>query len=146
MNAPGDSVPAAVRVRFVGWVGCEPLRGGRDWRLSGQVRAANGAEARQLLLSGVEPAEAAALPAQLQQLEVQVNAHERGGYRLQLLSADGRFSLRVRALQLHRDASAQFFRAVTPVPVPWHTRALWALLLTLLRVPVVSRRLIRSSQ
>ncbi len=49
-------------------------------------------------------------------------------------------------MQVHRDASADFFRAVRPVRVPWRTRAFWALLLTLLRAPLVSKRLIRSAE
>ncbi len=46
-----------------------------------------------------------------------------------------------RALRLHRDASRAFFGAVPPMPVPRLTRAAWAALLLLLRLPLVSRLL-----
>jgi hypothetical protein len=141
---------------FAGAVACESLRGGRDLRLSGLARHADaGGDAdvapqpAQLLLCEVRPTPgASALPILLHELIARVCANPEsagGGVSLQLAALEGVFVVGARAARLHRDASQPFFRVVPPPRVPLRTRAGWALLLTLLRLPPLYKRLIRSA-
>lgn len=67
------------------------------------------------------------LPAQLQ--EVRVVALGADGYGL--LTAQGKWALRAAAVHVHRDVSAQFYRALPPRGVPLAKRCMWALVLRL---------------
>jgi hypothetical protein len=58
-----------------------------------------------------------------------------GLHRYRIESQELNVELQSRSLQLHRAAGAELFGAVPPARVPWHVRAGWGLLLSLLRVP-----------
>ena len=70
----------------------------------------------------------------------------RCAYRLQLEAREGRLGMQVDALHWHRDAANAFYGALPKVTLPALTRFGWAALLTLLRVPLVARRLSRPTQ
>jgi hypothetical protein len=153
------SPPIGLLAEFAGAVACESLRGGRDLRLSGRALARNtdgggqgnaAPQPAQLLLCEVRPTPgASALPTLLHELIARVCAAPQsagGGVSLQLAALEGVFVVGVRAARLHRDASQPFFRVVPPPRVPVRTRAGWALLLRLLRLPPLYKRLIRSSK
>ena len=151
------SPPTGLLAEFAGAVACESLRGGRDLRLSGRALARNtdgggqnnaAPQFAQLLLCEVLPSSGGALPTLLHELIARVCAappSAGGGVSLQLAALEGVFVVGVRAVRLHRDASQRFFRVVPPPRVPVRTRAGWALLLRLLRLPPLYKRLIRSS-
>jgi hypothetical protein len=145
-DSPG-SPASRMLVEFTQDVACEPFTAGRDWRCSGLARASDGSlQPCELLLSAAQlPAGGPAPPARLQDVSVrlvtQAEASE-PGVCLTLGAREGVFVVRARAMQLHRDAAQSFFRAVPPARVPLATRCAWALLLTLLRLPVVARRLV----
>jgi hypothetical protein len=128
-------------------------------RLSGRALARNTDAGRQgnaapqfaqLLLCEVRPTPGASpLPALLHEVIAAVGANTEsagGGMRLHLAALEGEFAVEARAVRLHRDASQPFLRVVPSPRVPVRTRAGWALLLLLLRLPPLYKRLIRSSQ
>jgi len=47
----------------------------------------------------------------------------------------GSWTVRARALLLHRPAAEAFFAAVPPPPLRWRTRLLWSALLAVARIP-----------
>lgn len=128
---------------FEGPVQClvQPRAG--DWRLRGQLRsedAGRAAAPAELLLSGVRPvASAQALPPRLHELRVQALVSPRVG--LQLQAHEGSYSLELEAVRLHHDPSRNFYQALPRIALPRRTRIAWTALLTLLRVPLVSRLL-----
>lgn len=145
---------------FEGPVECAgPLRTDR-WRLCGRLaalQAGGKAGAAELLLSGVHlPGPLQGLPAKLHDLRVQAIPEARTAagestarpapWRLELESRDLTLTLQVDSVHLHRDASQAFFSAVPGAVLSSRTRLGWALLLTLLRVPLVARLINRSSQ
>jgi len=113
-----------------------------DWRLRGRLRSEDGARPAapaELLLSGVRPtASAQILPSRLHELRVQGLVSGPG---LQLQAREGSYSLEPEAVRLHHDPAGSFYQALPRVGLPRRTRVAWAALLTLLRVPLVSRLL-----
>lgn len=149
-EAPG-SPTSRLLVEFADAVTCEPLPASRGWRCAGLARATDDSlQTCELLLSAVQlPAGGAAPPARLHELVVRLLPAADlpvAGLCLALRAREGLFVVQARAMQLHRDASQGFFRAVPPVRVPIATRCGWALRLLLLRLPLVARRLIRSTE
>jgi hypothetical protein len=135
---------------FEGPVQCVAQPHSGDWRLRGRLRSADAGKPSasvELLLSGMRSvASVPRLPPRLNELRVQLVANlpqERGAYRLQLGAREGSFVLEVQALRVHHDVSRSFYHALPRIPLPPLTRAGWAVLLTLLRVPLVSRLLNR---
>ena len=113
---------------------CEP--GPLGLTLSGAT--AQGSGTLFLAFRGEAPA---GLPAQLQ--SPQVHEIEPGTYRI--ASARGQWTFDARAHFLHRDASAVFYAAIPPRPVPWHKRLFWRLILALAGSPA-GRLLARRGQ
>lgn len=113
-----------------------------DWRLRGRLRSEDGRPAApaELLLSGVRPAATAQiLPPRLHALRVQGLASPGSG--LQLEAHEGSYRLTADAARLHHDPSHSFYQALPRIALSRRTRLAWAALLTLLRVPLVSRLL-----
>lgn len=137
---------------FEGPVQCRAQPRAGDWRLRGRLRSAQAgkpAASAELLLSGVRfTASAQALPSRLHELRVRTTETTQArlprGRRAQGLSfqaREGAFTLEVEALRVHHDVSQSFYHALPRIALPRLTRAAWATLLTLLRVPLVSRLL-----
>jgi hypothetical protein len=124
---------------FEGPVQCLAQPRAGDWRLRGRLRSANAgkhAPPVELLLSGVRcAAPALPLPPRLHELRVQA------GVVLELSAREGSFILEVEALRVHHDVSRSFYRALPRISLSLLTRAGWATLLTLLRLPFISRLL-----
>ena len=56
---------------------------------------------------------------------------EQGEKRYRVRSAAGAWEISARAVHLHREIAAEFYRAIPPRPVPCIRRALWRIVLTL---------------
>jgi hypothetical protein len=144
-----DAPPGSLQ--FEGPVQCFAQPRAGDWRLRGRLRsvaAGRPAAPAELLLSGVRSASAQALPARLYELRVSTTESSeaallqgRRAHELRLEAREGRFTLQVEALRVHHDVSQSFYHALPRIALPRLTRAAWAALLTLLRVPLVSRLL-----
>lgn len=116
-------------IAFEGPVQCEAAQGAANLVLRAGLT--------QLLFSG---ASGAALPARLDNVRViEIAGDAQDGLRRFRIESPGlTLALQARHVQLHRDAAAEFYRAVPPVQVPLRLRLGWALLLTALRVPGVA--------
>jgi hypothetical protein len=141
--------PSPRTLVFEGPVQCVAQPRAGDWRLRGRLRSeaaaapAAPAAPAELLLSGVRASGAAqALPPRLHELRVHAQApHVPAGYGLHLEALEGSYDLELEALRLHHDASQGFYQALPRTALPRLTRAGWAALLMLLRVPLVARLL-----
>lgn len=135
---------------FEGPVHCLAQPRDADWRLRGRLRSEGTdkpAVAAELLLSGVRSAAPALpLPPRLHELRVHpitdVPEAPRA-FRLKLEAREGGFMLEVEALRVHHDVARPFYAALPRIRLPRLTRIGWAALLTLLRVPLISRRLLK---
>ncbi|MGH8231318.1 MAG: hypothetical protein ACRESY_05805, partial [Steroidobacteraceae bacterium] len=107
-------------------------------RADGAVNLVLAGDATELLFEG---ATAVSVPAQLRGARVLEIADLSGDgvhaarRRFRIEAAGVNIELQARAVQVHRDASAEFFRALPPPHVPLRVRLGWWLLLSLLRVP-----------
>ena len=72
----------------------------------------------------------AGLPARLDDALVDLTG-EKGEKRYRVSSAAGAWEISARAVHLHREIAAEFYRAIPPRPAPFIRRALWGLVLTL---------------
>jgi hypothetical protein len=140
---------------FDGPVQCLAQPRAGDWRLRGRLRseaAGDSSRPAELLLSGVRAATPTQpLPRCLHDLRLQVVVGPEGdrdeaAMTLSLAAREGSFTLEVEALRVHYDVSQSFYPALPRVVLPLLTRAAWAALLTLLRVPLLSRLLNRPAQ
>ena len=132
---------------FTGTVDCLPCGDGR-WRLRGRLRSGAADDAQdtvELLLTGVrlQPG-VSCLPSRLH--ELCIRAGDGTPQTLQLAAREGCFDLEVDRAALHRDVGALFFRAVPGIPPARSTRLGWAVLLTLLRLPLVARLASRAGE
>jgi hypothetical protein len=121
-------------VKFTGSVECRQSSGVRCITLVGRNQAG---EQIHLSLLGVAAAD---LPARLQAAEVERAEGER--YRI---SAEGRTWMLSGRGFVHSDASAAFYAALRPRPVPLVKRVLWRFALAAARTRVVQWWLARSS-
>lgn len=120
---------------FRGLVECRRGFGAIALQLRGVQREADGVT--DVLFAGATAA-LPALPAQLHDARVlQLPA----SFRIE--SLEGVFTLQARSIQLHRAVAARFFQAVPPASVALRVRLGWTLLLSMLRVPGMSRLLER---
>jgi hypothetical protein len=156
--ADSGSEPAVAAWRFEGTVHCRAQPRAGQWRLRGRLAARRGEQApaeAELLLTGVRPTPPTQqLPATLQGLHVQVqsptllSANSGDGRAapqlLRLQTPEASMSLQVNSVHLQRDASRAFYHAVPGAALPRLTRYGWTLLLTLLRLPLLSRLIDRS--
>jgi hypothetical protein len=120
---------------FRGEVQCQRETGAVQWRLTGADR--DGGGTLEVMLCGVAGPE---LPTRLADAELYV----RGGPEnpsWELRGGGAALVFSARAVQVHRDASSAFTRALPPILAPWTVRAGWVLLLDALRVPGVMRLL-----
>lgn len=107
-------------------------------RADGAVNLVLSGDATELLFEG---ATAVAVPAQLrgarvlEVADVAGDGAAAGRRRFRIEAAGLKIDLQARAVQLHRDAAAEFFGAVPPPRVPLRVRLGWWLLLWLLRIP-----------
>jgi hypothetical protein len=145
------TAPPRELISFAGSVSCERLAGAIGVRLRGRAQrpaaqSGDSSGAVELLFS--EVAAGGALPPLLHAPQV-FELSESDGSRLRnflVQAQEGRFVLQARSLQLHRDCSASFYRALPREPVPVSMRFGWRLLLGLLRVPGISRLIARRHQ
>jgi hypothetical protein len=71
---------------------------------------------------------ASSVPAMPEALEdATVEQLETGRYRVR--SGKREWIIAARSAHLHREVSANFYRAITPRPVPWHKRLFWRVVL-----------------
>jgi hypothetical protein len=110
----------------------------RCTRAAGAVNLVLSGGATELLFEGAT--EQAPLPAQLRAARVlevsDTSASAAAGRRaFRIETSNLSIELQARAVQLHRDAAVEFFRAVPPPRVPSRVRLGWWLLLSLLRLP-----------
>jgi hypothetical protein len=125
---------------FEGDVQCGPCNAVINLWLRGRVRTPSGASDVDLFFSG---ASVLTLPPLLHETRVlELDTDPGGLHRYRIESRELNVDLQARSLQLHRAAGAQLFGAVPPTRVPWHVRAGWALLLSLLRLPGVGHLLL----
>jgi hypothetical protein len=122
---------------FHGNAQCRRESGAIEWSIRGLDRDTGAG--LEVLLSG---AAALQLPAELAAAELHV-LEESGNARWELRANGRAYPLAVRAVQVHRDCAAAFAAALPRKVAPWTTRALWWLLLGLLRVPGMARLLHR---
>jgi hypothetical protein len=119
-------------------------------RADGAVNLVLSDDATELLFEG---ATAVSLPVELRAARVlELEAPPMGGpatarRRFRIEAPGLTLDLQARAVQLHRDVSAEFFRAVPPQRVPLRMGLGWWLLLSLLRIPGAASllRLIRGA-
>jgi hypothetical protein len=110
-------------VRFAGPVSCVRGDGAIKFTLQGLSAAAPG----QPLTVGFTTAVPTGLPAAL--LDVVVEERAPGMFRIS--SPAGDWPLLAQTMHVHRDATAPFYRAIPPRPVPPGKRIFWRLVLAL---------------
>ena len=129
MSAPGP----LTRIEFDGPVTCGPGLGAVGLTLAGMQRGSPLAAH----LALVDAADVAGLPALLHEVRLceQECAAAPARRCFELSAREARRELHARGIQLHCDASRDFFRAVPPIAVPLVRRVAWHMLLALLRMP-----------
>jgi hypothetical protein len=120
---------------FRGQAQCQREGGAVQWCIKGLDR--DSGVPLEVLLSGAAGLQ---LPPQLADAELHVR-DELGNARWELRGNGAIFTLAIRAVQVHRGAAAAFAASLPQISAPWSTRAGWWLLLTLLRLPGMSRLL-----
>ncbi|HXW74433.1 MAG TPA: hypothetical protein VEK10_06435 [Steroidobacteraceae bacterium] len=108
---------------FRGAVSCRCAPDIPGLTLSGDTAEAPG-EKTALAFSAAAPAQ---FPDSLQ--DARVERQSPGRYRIS--SATGEWFIDARAVHLHREIAADFYRAIPPRRVPWRKRLFWRLVLTL---------------
>ena len=127
-------------ITFDGEVTCSRGNAAISLWLRGPVRTQSGGSDADLFLSG---ASVLRLPPLLHELRIlELDAAPGGLHRYRIESQELNTELVARSLQLHRAAGAQLFAAVPPARIPWHVRAGWGLLLSILHFPGVGRLLL----
>jgi hypothetical protein len=121
---------------FAGAVQVRREAGAIAWSLNGLERGVAG-QALEVLICGAGLPE---LPATLVDVEIRELTGP-AGHTLQIVTSLKRTALPARAVQVHRPAAMAFFGAVPALRATLATRAAWALLLNLLRIPGVPRLL-----
>jgi hypothetical protein len=129
-------------IEFFGEVQCLAGSGAVNLQLHGRSRSSGDSQMcdTDIMFGGATPSR---LPARLQQVRVKASDHPGGVWRIRIESAEGRWELQARSLQLHRAAGAAMFAALPPQRVPWHLRAGWSLLLSILAIPGAGRLILR---
>jgi hypothetical protein len=130
-------------IEFQGEVQARIASGAVNLQLRGQSRCDTSTESvcdTDIMFGGARPPE---LPATLHDVRV-VELDSIGEIRrFRIHSAQRQLELQARSLQLHRAAGAAMFAAVPPQRVPWHVRAGWWLLLSVLGIPGVGGFILR---
>ncbi|HEY3808791.1 MAG TPA: hypothetical protein VGL50_02540 [Steroidobacteraceae bacterium] len=113
------------------------------------LRGRDGTMPAQALFAAADAAAIAGLPAKLHEVRLMDLAPDTlvapdGAARLIRLSArETQRDIGARSVQLHRDASREFFGAVPPPRLPARRRLAWTALLWLLKLPGVGSLLVR---
>jgi hypothetical protein len=127
-------------IAFEGDVKCARGNGAINLWLRGPVRTPSGISDADVFFCG---ASVSALPPLLHEVRVfELDAEPDGLQRHRIESRELNVELQSRSLQRHRAAGAELFGAVPSAKVPWHVRAGWGLLLSLLRLPGVGHLLL----
>jgi hypothetical protein len=74
-------------------------------------------------------------PADLPEALEDVTVEQLDAGRCRLRSGGREWIVAATAIHLHREVAAVFFRAITPLPVPWTKRLFWWVVLTLVANP-----------
>ncbi len=120
---------------------------GVDVTFDGEVRCSRGADGSSMQFHAraidffCQGTSLPELPARLTQLRLRELDASAPARRFELTSSQTQLQFTVRAAQLHRDVGAAMFAVIPAQPVPRSLRALWWLLLSLLRVPGIGRLL-----
>jgi hypothetical protein len=112
-----------ILARFRGTVRTARTSGVLGLTLSGQTLE-HPQDVTQLAFSGPSPAD---LPATIDAAVV----HSLGDHQYQIESGAARWALTARAVHVHRDIAARFYRAIPPRPVPFMKRLFWRMVLAL---------------
>jgi hypothetical protein len=132
-----------MKIAFQGEVHRQTTDTGRLW-LRGLTRASGPAATWCDTDAIFYGADLPSLPDKLDQVQViELGAASDTPRRFQLQSGQLQAQFTARSAQLQRAAGAAMFAAVPPAAVPWHLRAGWSLLLSLLRIPGIGRLLLR---
>jgi hypothetical protein len=130
-------------IEFLGEVQCLSGSGAVNLQLHGRSHCPGVSESvcdTDILFAGANPP---GLPARLHEARVSALDYLGGVRRIRIESAEGRWELLARSTQLHRAAAAAMFAAVPSRRVPWHLRAGWSLLLSVLAIPGAGRLILR---
>jgi hypothetical protein len=130
-------------LEFSGEVQCLAGGGAVNLQLHGRSRSSGESQSMcetDIMFGGASPSR---LPATLHEVRVNASDHPGGVWRVRIVSAEGEWELQARSLQLHRAAGAAMFAALPPQRVPWHLRAGWSLLLSILAIPGAGRLILR---
>jgi len=131
-----------MKIDFEGAVECRRNAGAINLVLSGRERLAGRIEA---LFAAASSERLDGLPETLHEVRLCEHsaAADLASRRFQLFAREVQMELTARSLQLHREATREFFSAVPPPHVPLGRRIGWTLLLLALRIPGVESLLVR---
>lgn len=133
MTGTGMDEPRRI-VRFRGGVSCRREAGPLELTLVG-LTTDRPDEVATLAFSGTAPA---GLPEALE--DATVEQVEAGRYRIR--SGQREWVFAARAVHLHREVSASFYRAIAPRVVPWSKRLFWRVVLAMAASPTGKRLLL----
>ncbi len=123
------------------------MRGALLAEFSGPVHCRRELEPAALVLAGAERAGGVPLelrfmapgPDSLPAIVSDIDVYRLGTGEWKLRAHGGAWTVRARALLVHRDVGRAFYTALPPPRVPWRARLGWSLLLGLARLPGAAR-------
>jgi len=126
-----------VKIEFRGAVRCRTGGAAVNLSLHGQSCGTD----TDVLFSGATASDLSDTLHEVRVTDLELHEGALRSYRIE--STETRVNFEARSVQVHRDAGAELFAAIPPPHVPWHVRAGFSLLVTVLGLPGAGRLILR---